>query len=189
MKAAAYSRYPHLESLLKTSLFTDIGLPDYFSIGRAKDVLDIFIKHFAVPSGDNITDGIKNLLFESFARNVGCGENYGSGYPFDFLERLENKLVYEINEGLIYDIIEWKYNLSDYSLVILKQESEDEYYFSSNKNKRELICYSTFSKLAYQALEDEFAAQYEIVQQEILKISSSTWRDILDGEEDIQKYL
>ena len=153
MKVEEQVKFPHLEVILKPSLFSEFNLAEGFSDKNAVFVMDTCKKHLAGKKVIGVELLLQNLIMESFAINIGRGENYGSAYPYDFIEKIEDKLSAEISSELILDILEWAYGIADHELVILKKGKEEEYFFQSAKNPKEFICYETLAKLAKEALD------------------------------------
>jgi hypothetical protein len=178
-----------LKDLLSVSIFSVSLFPEGFSDTKAVYVIDT-CKPLLEKQNDEIENLIVSLLLESFARNVGSGENYGSGFPYDLMERIETKIHGEISENLICDILEWAFNISDHRLIEIQRDDERVYYFENLTDKRELIAYSTMADLAYRAIAMKFETTYEIFKMKILcRVPSDSWTPVLDKGENIEKFL
>lgn len=189
MKSEVKPRFPHLENILKTSLFSQVTLTDNFSDKKALAFIEA-CKGYVDANQSEVQSLIKNLLLESIARNIGAGENYGSGFPYDYLEKLNHKLSTEIDEGLLCDILEWGYNMTDLEMVTISKNNLDEYFFQNKKEPRELISYETICVISQRAFESQFYLEYERLTNIILcNIPAKAWITVIAKEETIEKYL
>lgn len=183
-------RYPRLGELLGVSLFSQTNFTEEFSDEKALKVINLCRKYISFTSQDGeIKPLMNNILIEALARNVGSGENYGFGFPYDFLEKIEHHLETDVNEFLIYEIMEWGYGMADHDFITITKNKEVEYFFQSEKEQRELISYQTMSTLAYKTIESNFDMEYERFQRRILEIPGDEWKGIVDKDETIEKYL
>lgn len=190
MEAQESVRFPRLNELLNISLFSQSNLMEGFSDKKALQVIEVCKKHIKyTENGGEIRPLISNILIESLARNVGSCENYGLGFPIDFLKKIEHKMASEINEFLIYEIMEWGYGMDDHDFITITKSKQEEYFFQSKKEPRELISYQTMSVLAYKAIENSFDLEYECFQRRILEIPGDEWTGILGKDETMDKYL
>lgn len=190
MKAQENIRFPRLNELLSVSLFSQSNLMEGFSDKKALQVIEVCKKHLKYSNNDGeIKHLMNNILIEALARNVGSGENYGFGFPYDFLKKIEHKMASEINEFLIYEIMEWGYGMADHDFITITKNKQEEYFFHSEKAPRELISYQTMSNLAYGAIEKSFNLEYERFQSKVLGIPIKEWSGIISKDETIDKYL
>lgn len=190
MDAKEKLRFPRSGDLLGVSLFSQTTFMEGFSDEKALKVFNICKKHIKHSNHDSeIKPLITNILMESLARNVGNGENYGSGYPHDFLEKIEHELEIGFNEVLIYEIMEWGYGILDHVLIKITKNKQQEYFFQNEKEPRELISFQTMLKLVYRAIENRFNLEYGQFQRRILQIPLNEWAEILDKDETIHKYF
>lgn len=179
--------YPVINDLLKQSLFSQTNFMEGFSDTKALATIDLLKEsHINHVSEDSITQLIDKLLIESIGRNVGHSENHGTGYPFDLLDKFENKFEGEIDESLILEILDWKFGIKKYKLI----ENSDELYFQNASNPKERIQYSTFSKVAFKTIENAFKNRYELICKMALhEIPTIKWVNIIGKDQSIEDYL
>ncbi|MFO0356993.1 MAG: hypothetical protein ACK50A_08570 [Sphingobacteriaceae bacterium] len=179
--------YPVINELLKQSLFSQSSLMEGFSDVKALATIDLLKESYIsqVPE-DSITQLIDKLLIESIGRSVGHGENHGAGFPFDLLEKFENKFEGEIDETLIIEVLNWKFSITSYKLV----ENSDDIYFQNTSIPAERILYSTFSKIAFKTIANAFIERYELICKIALhEIPSIKWMNIIGKEHTIEDFL
>ncbi len=125
-------QYPNLHNFLNRSLFSLFPVSEGFSDKTALQFIDICKEHgvYQLWEHDDINTLIGNSLIESIARNVGSGENYGFGFPNDFLEKLEHEIESEIDEGLLNEILSWGsiISLHDYNRLSIQDGDDTEYF-------------------------------------------------------------
>lgn len=190
MKTEEHVKFPYLEAALKPSLFSELYLTEGFSDKNAVFVMDTCKKYLPEKKVVGVDLLLRNLVMESFAFNVGQGDNHGSAYPHAFIAKLEDKFSAEISDELILDILEWACGITDHELVIWKKGKEEEYFFQSAKNPKEFISYETMAKLAKEALDSKLENVFINFRSFILyEIPSSAWTQILNQEETIAKYI
>lgn len=154
MKKTSPFDFQYLKDFLSPSLFSEFPSMEGFNDKKALFVIETCKQHMGQSPWweDEISSTMRDKLIEAVARNVGSGENYGSGFPNDLLDKINNKLEFEINEKLIQDILFWGYGMPEYTMVTISNTKNEQYFFQSKKEPKELISYSTMAALAYNIL-------------------------------------
>lgn len=192
MKNANEFTYPFLAEFLSPSLFSILPLMEGFNDTKALLVVETLKQHVNQSKfkDDEISLILRNKLIESIGRNVGQGENHGSGFPFDLMERLKNNLEFDINEGLIEDVMAWGNSPINYEFVTLINDKQEEYYFQTKDKPLELVPYTKVANLSYEILEKAFEDEFAKLEMFILtEIPADVWENILSKDEKIEKYL
>jgi len=192
MISSSENKFSLLQTFLNRSLFSILPVSVDFDDKKALSVIELingYTQQFEF-NDEVIMQSIRHRLIEAIGRNVGQGEDYGSGFPFDLMEKYQNELEFNIETELIDDILEWSNTSTFYEFATLTTDETVEYFYRVKEKPLELIPYSTVALLSFEIIENAFQSEFkELEQLCMIKIPDFKWKEILDKGDSIEKYL